>query len=331
MKIFSALDFLEVVDILKRGEIVAIPTETVYGLAGAGTNVDAILKIFKSKERPYFDPLILHVPKSWLSIGELTRRGVIEGESISASDWSSVDLLLHNAMPGPLTVLLPKGRKIPSLVTSGSELVAVRSPDHDVTQRVLESLQLPLAAPSANLFGKISPTSTAHVEQSLKGKISFILQGGLCAKGIESTIVSVSGKNLIVHRKGSFSFANVSNYFNSITYQSTFKTTTPGNLESHYAPDKKIQKFSSQKITDQDFIIIPHRTEKDFSMFATANIYHLSLTNDENEAASNLFRVLHLLNQNESCNRIFYVDDTPKGFTWEAIIDRLSRASHTKM
>ena len=327
MRIFT--HYSQAVDVLNDGGIVAIPTETVYGLAGIATHQDAVLKIFAAKNRPFLDPLIVHIPRSWLSISELTRRGVIAGDLLAAEDYILVSEFLKTSMPGPLSLLLPKGRKIPDIVTSGSNLVAIRSPEHEVAQELLESLQLPLAAPSANLFGKISPTSLQHVEAGLQGKIDFVLDGGHCKNGIESTIVRINNSKLIIYRKGSFDIYQVANKFSEVLGPSKGEVT-PGSQISHYAPDKPVLRWTDGDAFGQhDFLIV--LTSEFSNPFIKLKFPGrvICLTSDYQpmDAARNLFSALHSLNLNAECNRIFYLDRRPSGFIWDAIIDRLSRAS----
>src|SRR6187551_607280 len=163
--------------ILEQGDLVAIPTETVYGLAGNALNVAAITKIFDVKERPHFDPLIIHVPD-------------IKGaEQYATEIQKPARALMEHFWPGPLTVLLKRKSIIPDLVTSGLDTVGVRCPKHELTQQLLSELSFPLAAPSANPFGYVSPTKPEHVDEQLGHKIKYILDGGDCKVGIESTIV----------------------------------------------------------------------------------------------------------------------------------------------
>jgi L-threonylcarbamoyladenylate synthase len=171
-------------DLLRKGEVVAIPTETVYGLAANAYNEAAVLKIFQAKQRPAFDPLIVHVHsldqvKEVVSFSELKRKDTRkEAEALMAKFW-----------PGPLTLVLPKSDRVPDLVTSGLDTVAVRMPAHPMALELLRSLDFPLAAPSANPFGYVSPTTAQHVADQLGEKIPYILDGGPCTVGVESTII----------------------------------------------------------------------------------------------------------------------------------------------
>src|SRR5260221_6332098 len=176
--------------LLEQGKLVAIPTETVYGLAGNALNIDAATKIFAAKNRPYFDPLIVHV-SNFQSVEEYAEK--IPSKAIE---------LMKRFWPGPLTVLLSKKNNIPDLVTSGLDRVGLRCPDHPMTLELLRSLTFPLAAPSANPFGYVSPTNPRHVNDQLGNEIEYILDGGECKVGIESTIVGFENDMPIIHRLG---------------------------------------------------------------------------------------------------------------------------------
>jgi L-threonylcarbamoyladenylate synthase len=183
--------------LLESGELVAIPTETVYGLAGNALNPDAVAKIFSVKNRPSFDPLIIHTDSL-----EKVRKFTLD---IPAP----LDRLAAHFWPGPLTLLLPKKPIVPDLVTSGLDTVAVRIPQHTLTLSLLEALDFPLAAPSANPFGYISPTTAAHVQDQLGDKIPYILDGGPSQVGLESTIVGLENGEVVVYRLGGLEVAAI--------------------------------------------------------------------------------------------------------------------------
>ena len=170
---------------LSKGQLVAIPTETVYGLAGNALDVKAVSSIFETKNRPSFDPLILHVAS-------------LEQISPFVSEFpEKLKRLAEAFWPGPLTVLLARKASVPDLVTSGLDRVAVRVPNHPLTLALLVQLDFPLAAPSANPFGYISPTQAGHVDAQLGTQIPYILDGGVCAVGLESTIVGMEGEQVV--------------------------------------------------------------------------------------------------------------------------------------
>src|SRR6478735_1162446 len=179
--------------LLENGDLVAIPTETVYGLAGNALSATSVAKIFSTKNRPQFDPLIVHVPSL-----EKAKDYVSE-----VPDFAKA--LTEKFWPGPLTLLLKKKTVIPDLVTSGLDTVGIRCPDHSLTRDLLTSLDFPLAAPSANPFGYVSPTEPSHVNEQLGQKIKYILDGGVCPVGIESTIVGFENEGPVVYRLGGLS------------------------------------------------------------------------------------------------------------------------------
>ncbi|MEK6704214.1 MAG: L-threonylcarbamoyladenylate synthase, partial [Bdellovibrionota bacterium] len=174
---------------LLRGEVAAIPTETVYGLGGGVFIKDAISRIFGAKERPTFDPLIVHVSSELSDFTALEKIGLIESSHIPVAAARAAEKLMDHFWPGPLTIVLPKSQKVPDLVTSGLPTVAIRMPSHPVAQTLLHRVVMPLAAPSANRFGRISPTCAADVLSELGEKIEFILDGGKSSIAIESTNV----------------------------------------------------------------------------------------------------------------------------------------------
>jgi L-threonylcarbamoyladenylate synthase len=175
---------------LRKGQLVAIPTETVYGLAGNALDLKSVSSIFETKNRPSFDPLILHVAS-------------LEQVSPFVSEFpEKLKCLAEAFWPGPLTVLLPRKASVPDLVTSGLDRVAVRVPNHPLTLALLAQLDFPLAAPSANPFGYISPTQAAHVAAQLGSQVPYILDGGACAVGLESTIVGMEVEQVVIYRLG---------------------------------------------------------------------------------------------------------------------------------
>ncbi|MBM3441676.1 MAG: threonylcarbamoyl-AMP synthase [Bacteroidetes bacterium] len=211
-------------DILRRGGVVAIPTETVYGLAANALDEDAVLHIYTAKERPRFNPLILHVHG-------------LEAFSHYAASIPAACLALAEAFcPGPLTFLLPKKSLVPDLVTAGSERVALRIPRHPMTLALLQDLGLPLAAPSANPSGTVSPVTADHVLQGLSGRIPYVLNGGPCQVGLESTIVGFEQDQIILYRYGAITLQQLERV-SGMRVQEADKGghETPGRLRSHYA------------------------------------------------------------------------------------------------
>lgn len=222
------------VTLLRAGEVVALPTETVYGLAGNAFDPQAVAKIFSAKERPSFDPLIVHVATR----ADLPRVAVIP-EEIQAT----VDKLLNAFWPGPLTLILPKHPDVPDLVTSGLDTVAVRQSASKIFRAIGKELGEPLAAPSANRFGRISPTSAAAVQQELYGRIPLIVDGGACSEGLESTIIHITAgekrPTITILRPGPITKEMLQN-FGKVERPKRVRDgsapTAPGMLPSHYAP-----------------------------------------------------------------------------------------------
>jgi len=226
----TGTDILRAKALLEAGELVAIPTETVYGLAGNALNAEAVAKIFAAKNRPRFDPLIVHVP----DIDKA--RDYVTGIPEKAS------LLAKHFWPGPLTLLLKKKPCIPDLVTAGMDTVGIRCPRHVLTQALLHSIDFPLAAPSANPFGYVSPTRPEHVDEQLGHKIQYILDGGASEIGIESTIIGFEDEIPAVYRTGGVSVEALEKVVGKVTLPSfaAGNPITPGQLKSHYAPSKKV-------------------------------------------------------------------------------------------
>ena len=308
-------DLEQATNLLYNGNVVAIPTETVYGLAANALNSDAVLEIFKVKERPFFDPLIVHVHSV-----------------TAAAQWveeipEAAHLLFEAFSPGPLTILLPKKNIISDLVTSGLPQVAIRIPNHPLALALLEKTNLPLAAPSANPFGYISPTSSQHVFDQLQGKIQMILDGGTCEVGVESTIVGFEEGKTIVYRLGGLEVEAIEKVVGKVVIKTNNSSNpkSPGMLKSHYAPRKPLY---LQPIEDDFFIEINKKIGViSFSKsFPQANIQQiLSLKGDLHEAAKNLFSAMRFLDEQDI--DIIIAEPLPNKGLGRAINDRLKRAS----
>lgn len=212
--------------LLERGLVVAIPTETVYGLAANALDEDAVIRIFEIKRRPRFDPLIVHGAS----------REQLASSVKAFPEWAIA--LADRFWPGPLTLVLPKRDRIPDIVTSGLDSVAIRVPNHEMTLDLLSQLDFPLAAPSANPFGYVSPTSAQHVFDQLGDEIPYILDGGECAVGVESTIVTEQQDELVVLRLGGVTIEEIELLVGPVRLQiqASSNPLAPGSLQSHYAP-----------------------------------------------------------------------------------------------
>lgn len=306
-------------DWLDQGQLVAIPTETVYGLAGNALDPDAVAKIFSVKDRPSFDPLILHT-NSLGKVGDFTL-GIPE----------PLGKLAERFWPGPLTLLLPKKTIVPDLVTSGLDTVAVRIPQHPLTLSLLESLDFPLAAPSANPFGYISPTTAAHVEAQLGDKIPYILDGGPSQVGLESTIVGLEGGAVTVYRLGGLELSAIEAMVGPVKLMehSSSNPKSPGMLKSHYAPktsfilgdlEKLLPIYRSRGIP---FGILSF--SKNFPDVAASLQRMLSASGDMNEAAKNLFAHMRALDSVDVS--VILAEPLPDEGLGKAINDRLKRAA----
>jgi L-threonylcarbamoyladenylate synthase len=307
-------DLLKAKQLLEEGELVGIPTETVYGLAGNALNIKAVTKIFEVKDRPAFDPLIVHVA------------GIDDAKRYVESIPEQARKLAEKFWPGPLTLLLKKKDIIPDLVTSGLDTVGIRCPDHDLTLALLQSLDFPLAAPSANPFGYVSPTKPEHVEEQLGKKIKFILDGGACAVGIESTIVGFDDDIPTIYRLGGLSIELIESVIGKIAIQtqSTSNPKTPGQLISHYAPSKRVVLGTIEELLQR---YASHCTgiltfDKDFN---SPHQFILSRDGDLEEAAQNLFTALRLFDKMPV--DVIIAELVPDRGLGRAINDRLKRAA----
>jgi L-threonylcarbamoyladenylate synthase len=312
-------DIIKAKAILDAGELVGIPTETVYGLAGNALQSDAVAKIFETKNRPSFDPLILHtssldkVYDFVLDIPEVLRK-------LADAFW-----------PGPLTLLLPRKSNVPDLVTSGLETVAVRIPSHPLTRSLLTSLDYPLAAPSANPFGYISPTQASHVNDQLGNKIQYILDGGLCEVGLESTIIGLEEGEVTVFRLGGLDLTLIEDIVGPVQVMSHSSSNpkAPGLLKSHYAPSKPFILGDIEELVERyqqkgsDFAVMTF--QQDLSQVAERNKIILSPRGNMKEAAKNLFSAMRILDSMDVS--VILSELMPNEGLGKAINDRLKRAS----
>src|SRR6266705_1131804 len=217
----------QTVALLRKGEIVALPTETVYGLATDALNPIAVAKIFEAKDRPRFDPLIVHIPsRDWL--GKIV--------DLPVQDRQLILKLADKFWPGPFTMVLQKREIVPEIVTGGLDTVAVRISAHPVFAQIVRELDQPLAAPSANRFGCVSPTTAQHVMDELGGRISLIIDAGPTKHGIESTIVAVRDSEISILRRGPVTTEQLSEFGTVNVIGSSEKVSAPGQFRSHYAP-----------------------------------------------------------------------------------------------
>jgi len=312
-------DVHKAVESLMKGELVAIPTETVYGLAANATDDEALRKIYALKNRPFYNPLILHIH----SVKQL---------SSIAEDIPAAALKLADAFwPGPLTLVLKKQAAISNVVTSGKDTVAVRIPDHPLTLELLSLLDFPLAAPSANPFGQISPTSAKHVYDYFGETIEVILDGGECQKGIESTIVGFENDIPVLYRLGSVSLDDIQRVVGEVlmfNQESDTEIKSPGMLASHYAP--RTATYLTQDVASA--LNLYHNKKIGLLLFQNtlenaevAACEVLSISGDFEEAARNLYAAMHRL---DNLNLdVIIAQKLPNVGLGKSINDRLTRAS----
>jgi L-threonylcarbamoyladenylate synthase len=306
------------VELLKRGEIVALPTETVYGLAGDALNPIAIAKIFEAKERPRFDPLIVHLPdRDWL-------KKIVD---FPAQDRGLIFELAEKFWPGPFTMVLPKREIVPEIVTAGLETAAVRISAHTVFAEIIEAFGKPLAAPSANRFGRISPTTAQHVLRELDEQIPLIVDAGPTRHGIESTIVAVCDGKIDILRRGPITAEQLSEFGKIDVVTPADKISAPGQLSAHYAPKTPLHLIDDAKsfspVEKKRVGLLawnPVGSEENF-----LEIRRLSERQDLREAAANLFRCLHELDELDL--DLIVAERVPRQALGAAIMDRLERAS----
>ncbi|WP_171130971.1 MULTISPECIES: L-threonylcarbamoyladenylate synthase [unclassified Ruegeria] len=300
----DAAGLAQAADLLRQGQLVAFPTETVYGLGGDARNGEAVAAIYEAKGRPSFNPLIAHVASV-----EAAQRFV---------EWSDQAQSLADAFwPGPLTLVLPlrPGHGVSSLVTAGLDTLAVRVPAHPIARSLLEAVDGPVAAPSANPSGRISPTTAGHVQSGLDGRIAAILDAGPCGVGLESTIVGLAGEPSLL-RPGGVALEEAEHALDTRLHihQSGDLLTSPGQLQSHYAPNAPVRLNAEAGVGDE---VVLGFGPVDCTL-------NLSQSSDLVEAAANLFAMLHDLDKS---HRPIAVSPIPDHGLGAAINDRLRRAA----
>lgn len=319
-------DISKAAKLLSNEDLVAIPTETVYGLAGNIFSEKAVKAIFSIKERPHFNPLIVHIP----SVNYL--------EEIVASIPKKAQLLAEAFWPGPITLVLKKKDTVPDLITASKDTVAVRVPNHPITLELLRQLDFPVAAPSANPFNRISPTKPEHVENYFKDKIKMVLDGGACKSGIESTIIGFENEEPIVYRLGSTAIEAIEEVIGKVKIknsaaersrsQKEVAPNAPGMLERHYAPrtktiltnhlEKTIKEHQEKRIGVLLYNGILNDDGIDFKIV-------LSPKKDLKEAASKLYDALHQLDEQDL--DLIIAERLPNYGLGKSINDRLERAT----
>ncbi len=313
----TGIDIEAAARLLRQGRLVAIPTETVYGLAANALDEKAVLSVFEAKERPFFDPLIVHIP----SLEAASRYASFHDERLMK--------LASEFWPGPLTLLLPKNELVPGIVTSGLSQVGLRVPAHPMALHLLLHLDFPLAAPSANPFGYVSPTEPGHVKKQLGNKIDYILDGGPCTVGLESTIAGIENNRLCVYRLGGLAIEAIEKVAGPVALRlnNSSNPQAPGQLKSHYAPKKPLL------IGSIDELLRLHPSKKAAIIcFGDKNypddhhlVLNLSKQGRLDEAALNLFRFLRLADESDA--DLVFCEMLPQQGLGLAMNDRLKRAA----
>lgn len=297
---------------LQQGNVVAFPTETVYGLGANALNAEAVTKIFEIKQRPFFDPLIVHVDSC-----DMVQQVVATLPDIALR-------CMEVFWPGPLTLVLPKSNSIPKIVTAGLDTVAVRMPQHEVAQKLIQASGMPIAAPSANPFGYLSPTTAEHVAKQLGDKVDIILDGGKCPVGVESTIIKIEGNTITLLRHGGIPVEDIEAIAGKITVIQHMHVEAPGQLPYHYAPKTKIVLVKDIHTIPDDSLCGIILFKKRILPFKNIHTMYLSDNGDMRQAAANLFTCLHTLDAMKLA--VIYVEEIPQVGLGQAIMDRLQKA-----
>ena len=314
------VDVVRAARLLREGKLVSFATETVYGLGANALDVNAVARVFAVKSRPHFDPLIVHIAeRSWLP--RLVTAWSETAERLAARFW-----------PGPLTLVLPKTELVPDLVTAGLPSVAVRMPSHPIALELLRLADVPVAAPSANLFGQLSPTCAEHVADRLGDQIDYLLDGGPCSVGVESTVLLLESSRAVLLRPGGVALEEIEACIGSVALPSRVTTSdqeaapSPGMLPQHYAPRTPLE-----IVENLDALVSPNRcglltlqAHPAASRFAAVEV--LSVSGDLTEAAANFFAALRRLDA-AGTEQIVAVLFPNRGLG-RALNDRLTRAVH---
>lgn len=296
--------------LLRAGELVAFPTETVYGLGADATSDAAVARIFEAKNRPTFNPLIIHVTDAQAAAGIVTLTD--NARRLTEAFW-----------PGPLSLVLPRAERSPVslLASAGLDTIAIRAPDHPTAQAILTACGLPIAAPSANASGKISPTRAEHVADSLGDAVSLIVDDGPCPVGVESTVIDCAGETPTLLRPGGVTVEQIEAVIGPIAFAAdkSDAPASPGMLESHYAPDAALRLNATSLQNGEALLSFGSHQLTGFSIEQ-----NLSATGDLQEAAANLFAMMRLLDASADKIAVTPIPDHGLG---RAINDRLRRAA----
>jgi L-threonylcarbamoyladenylate synthase len=310
----AAASIEEAARLIRDGELVAFPTETVYGLGGDATNERAVARIFEAKGRPQFNPLISHVLDA--------------GEAKKLVRWNATaDKLAQRFWPGPLTLVLPRAENSPIalLATSGLDSAAIRAPAHPIAQALIRAAGRPIAGPSANRSGAVSPTRAEHVAESLGDRVKLILDGGPCEVGLESTVLDLTTATPTLLRPGGATREAIEAVIGPIALSHAVPTgdaarKSPGQLASHYAPSRPVRLNATSVATDEALLAFGPQPPT-----GAQRTLNLSTTGDLTEAAANLFAMLRALDSADvSRIAVMPIPQTGLGL---AINDRLRRAA----
>ena len=315
MNIEKATEFSirKAAEIIRNGGLVAFPTETVYGLGADALNPSAAAGIFEAKKRPFFDPLIVHIADI-SGVERIARNIDRKGQSLMERFW-----------PGPLTIVLEKKDIVPDIVTSGMPTVAVRMPVHSAARDLIRFADTPVAAPSANRFGCLSPTTADHVYSQLGDSVDMILDGGPCSVGIESTIIKLMNNRIYLLRHGGIAPEEIEEFTGEVLLTETphGMPEAPGQLPYHYSPEKRVVLVDKIFPRDENCGYLFFR--KPSVPFPPERSMILSETGNIREAAANLFSHLHRLDSLEIDT--IYAERVEGSGLGSAIMDRLKKAS----
>ncbi|MEO1616751.1 MAG: L-threonylcarbamoyladenylate synthase [Planctomycetota bacterium] len=312
---------------LRDGQIVAVPTETVYGLAGDATNPDAIAAIYAAKGRPSNNPLIVHVDHVDAAMRCVDERQLDqrmrEQLEVAKDFW-----------PGPLTTVLPRASDLPNGLTAGSDSVAIRVPDHPVLLEVIRQSERPLAAPSANPSNYVSPTTAEHVAEAELPGLSMILDGGACRHGLESTIIRLGGESPELLRAGAIAAETLCDVFGGLVIEHEVQASdavqaSPGRMSKHYSPTKPLYfaadelpaGISPSRVARLSLAPLTRQQQSAFGWYAA-----MSETGELSQVAQNLFAMIRRADQSD-CD-VILIDPCPAIGLGRAIMDRIRRASH---
>ncbi|RBP30023.1 translation factor SUA5 [Marinobacter pelagius] len=304
-------------NLLRRGQLVALPTETVYGLAGDAANPRAVKKIFEAKQRPLGHPLIVHLSDP--------RRIEQWASKVPETAWK----LIEEYWPGPLTLLLPKKDSVSDFITGGQPGIALRMPAHRATLETIKLLGRDIVAPSANPYGRVSPTSAEHVINAMSGRIDAVLDGGHCTVGIESTIVDLTGERPSIARPGQISQRDIEQCLGiSLSGKSPSQQAVPGNVKRHYQPNTPTIGLPAGDFSEQ----FPRRAPKGArigviwwqSVPGPEATESTRLAADPDEYARMLYTAMHSMDQ--AALDYLFIELPPETDRWMAVHDRLRRA-----